>query len=96
MSETILVLGANGQIGSELVETLRNKYGRDRVIASDIKDADKDFKSHGPFLQMDVLNTPDVYEAIRKNKVRQVYLMAAMLSATAEPGPGSFAPSPVP
>jgi nucleoside-diphosphate-sugar epimerase len=84
MTETILVIGSNGQIGSELVETLRSDYGDQRVIASDIKDADAETKSPGPFIKMDALDSKQVYEVIKKNKVTQVYLLAAMLSATAE------------
>jgi nucleoside-diphosphate-sugar epimerase len=84
MKDTILVLGANGQIGSELVETLRNTYGTDRVIASDIKDTNTDLKSKGPFVLLDVLDGNGVHEVIRKNGVTQVYHLAALLSATAE------------
>jgi len=84
MTETILVIGSNGQIGSELVETLRSDYGSQRVIASDIKDADAETKSLGPFVQMDALDSKQVFEVIKKNKVTQVYMLAAMLSATAE------------
>ena len=84
MTETILVIGSNGQIGSELVDTLRKDYGGNRVIASDIKDAGAETKSHGPFVQMDVLDSKKVFEVIKQNKVKQVYMLAAMLSATAE------------
>jgi nucleoside-diphosphate-sugar epimerase len=84
MKDTILLIGANGQIGSELVEELRNIYGSANVIATDVKDADEDFKAKGPFIKMDVLDTAFVYDTIRKNKITQVYLLAALLSATAE------------
>ena len=84
MTETILVIGSNGQIGSELVDTLREDYGSQRVIASDIKEADAETKSRGPFVQMDALDSKQVYDVIKKNKVTQVYMLAAMLSATAE------------
>jgi nucleoside-diphosphate-sugar epimerase len=84
MTETILVIGSNGQIGSELVDTLRGNYGDQRVIASDIKDADAEMKSQGPFVKMDALDAKQVFEMIKKNKVTQVYMLAAMLSATAE------------
>lgn len=82
MSESILVLGANGQIGSELVESLRNIYGMDNVIASDIKEPAS--KSDGPFIQLDVLQADKVLDVIKKNNVKQVYHLAALLSATAE------------
>lgn len=84
MKETILVIGANGQIGSELVDALRSQYGTDQVIAMDIKPPAHSHLNDGPFEQLDVLNTTAVLEIIKKNNVRQVYLLAAMLSATAE------------
>lgn len=82
--ESILVIGANGQIGSELVEELRRIYGSSRVIATDIKEPSADLKNGGPFVQLDVLDFPKVKEIISKNHVTQVYLLAALLSATAE------------
>lgn len=84
MTETILVIGSNGQIGSELVEKLREDYGSNRVIASDVKDADADTKARGPFILMDALDSKQVFDVVKKNKVTQIYLLAAMLSATAE------------
>ncbi len=84
MKENILVIGANGQIGSELVEELRKIYGDQHVIATDIKPATSESLHHGPFEQVDVLDFPKVHEIITKNKVKQVYLLAALLSATAE------------
>ncbi len=84
MTETILVIGSKGQIGSELVDKLREDYGSSRVIATDVKDVDADAKARGPFIQMDVLDSTHVYDVIKKNKVTQVYMLAALLSATAE------------
>lgn len=84
MKETILILGANGQIGTELTEELRKNLGAERVIASDIKEAGAELKSAGPFFKLDVLDGESVHSVIRKNKVTQVYLLAALLSATAE------------
>src|SRR6185436_18310531 len=84
MSEQILVIGANGQIGSELVEELRRIYGSSNVIATDIKDPSPELKSGGPFEKLDVLDFTRVREIISKNKVKQVFLLAALLSATAE------------
>jgi len=84
MAERILVLGANGQIGRELVEELRKIYGDEGVTASDVKDADADFKSKGPFEKLDVLDSVSVSSVINANKITQVYHLAAMLSATAE------------
>jgi nucleoside-diphosphate-sugar epimerase len=89
MSETILVIGARGQIGSELVEELRNIYGHSKVIATDIKLPSEEFINSGPFYQLDVLDFPGVLEIIKKNNVKQVYLLAALLSAIAEQKPKS-------
>lgn len=84
MSETILVLGACGQIGTELTQKLREIYGKDNVIASDIREGSKEFIDAGPFEIIDAKNRSQILEAIQKYNVTQVYLMAAMLSATAE------------
>lgn len=82
--EKILVLGAAGQIGTDLVEELRNQHGGDNVIAADIKDQQGALKEGGPFKMIDVLDAQTVSAAVRENKVTQVYLLAALLSATAE------------
>lgn len=82
MQEKILVIGSNGQIGTELVEELRKKYGNDHVIASDIKATEE--KQNGPFEVLDVLDAVRLKEIITTHKVTQVYLLAALLSATAE------------
>lgn len=82
--EKILVLGAAGQIGTDLVEELRNQHGGDNVIAADIKDQQGALKEGGPFKMIDVLDAQTVSAAVRENKVSQVYLLAALLSATAE------------
>jgi len=84
LKESVLVIGANGQIGSELVEALRKIYGDQQVIATDIKPATGDMLHRGPFEQLDVLDFPAVRSVINKYKIRQVYLLAALLSATAE------------
>lgn len=84
MKDTILVIGSNGQIGSELVEELRLRYGNSNVIATDIKPPVVDYLNDGPFYEVDVLDTDKVYGLIKKYNVTQVYLLAALLSATAE------------
>ncbi len=85
---SILVIGSSGQIGAELVERLRTLYGREQVIASDIKDLDKDqLKESAPYEVLNVLNAKRLFEVVRKYDVRQVYLLAALLSATAERNP---------
>lgn len=85
---SILVIGSSGQIGAELVERLRTLYGREQVIASDIKDLDKDqLKEAAPYEVLNVLNATRLFEVVRKYNVKQVYLLAALLSATAERNP---------
>jgi nucleoside-diphosphate-sugar epimerase len=83
-NERTLVLGSAGQIGTDLVEELRRMYGAGNVIATDIKDQPEEFKARGPFIMMDVLDGEKVNDIIKKNNVKQVFLLAALLSATAE------------
>ena len=84
MKESILVIGSNGQIGTELVTELRRQYGECNVIATDIKEAHPLLLGTGPFYQVDVLDTHAVADIVRKNNVKQIYLLAALLSATCE------------
>ncbi|MEO8513991.1 MAG: NAD-dependent epimerase/dehydratase family protein [Ignavibacteria bacterium] len=86
MSKTI-VIGASGQIGSDLTLELRNRFGNDNVIASDIKDAAKDVMSSGPFEILDVMNEKALIDTFKKHNVSKVYLLAAMLSGSAEKNP---------
>jgi nucleoside-diphosphate-sugar epimerase len=87
-SEKILVIGSSGQIGGELVEGLRAIYGHDRVIASDIKDLDKEaLKTAAPYETLNVLNGKRIFEVVQKYEITQIYLLAALLSATAEKNP---------
>ncbi len=83
-SETILIIGANGQIGLELAENLRNIYGEDHVISADLKDLND---PQGIYERLDVLDKERMYAIIKKYNVTQVYLLAALLSATAEQKP---------
>ncbi len=87
MSDTILILGACGQIGSELTEKLRNIYGNDKVIASDIRKGTEIMMNSGPFEIIDATDKETILKIVKKYKVTQVYLLAAMLSATAEKFP---------
>ncbi|WP_417800067.1 NAD-dependent epimerase/dehydratase family protein [Tenacibaculum sp.] len=87
MSETILILGACGQIGTELTQKLRTIYGVDNVIASDIREGNAEMMSSGPFEIIDATNQEQILNVVQKYTVTQVYLMAAMLSATAEKYP---------
>ena len=82
--DKILILGAGGQIGTELVAELRSQRGSENVVAADIKDKDTDFKNTGPFEILDVLDKERIMQVIKKYEVGEVYLLAALLSATAE------------
>ncbi len=83
-SDKILVIGSRGQIGTELVEELRKMYGHDNVISSDLKEADGNDE---PYEQIDVLDKDRLYAIVKKHGITQVYLLAALLSATAEKNP---------
>ena len=85
MKDTILVIGSSGQIGTELVSTLRRNYGNANVIASDIRliKSDNNLQS-GPFEVLDVMDKELLFKIVKKYRVTQVYLLAALLSATAE------------
>ncbi|MDF1672639.1 MAG: NAD-dependent epimerase/dehydratase family protein [Vicingaceae bacterium] len=85
MMERILVIGSSGQIGTELVETLRTKYGNENVIASDIREPQ--VQQTGPFETLDILNKEQLLTIVNKHNVKEVYLLAALLSATAEKNP---------
>lgn len=85
--EKILVLGSNGQIGTELVSALRAAYGTDNVIACDIRRPDYDIKNSGPFEFVNVLEKDTLNHIYQKHKPAQVYLLAALLSATGEQNP---------
>lgn len=88
MNDTkILIIGACGQIGSELTLKLRELYGTDNVIASDIRKGEQDVFKTGPFEIVDAMNYEQVEALVDKYKVDEVYLMAALLSATAEKNP---------
>ncbi len=84
----ILVTGALGQIGSELVPALRERYGAERVVASDIKMVQaEELQGDGPFEYVDCTNQHQIQEAIRKFEVRTIFHLAALLSAVAEEKP---------
>lgn len=85
MADRILVIGSSGQIGTELVEELRNLYGNENVVASDIKEPQ--ISQTGPFEILDILNKAQLLEIVEKHNVKEVYLLAALLSATAEKNP---------
>ena len=80
-------MGACGQIGSELTLALQEIYGNDNVIASDIREGTKELMGSGPFEILDATDKVRIKQIIEKYAVTDVYLMAAMLSATAEKHP---------
>ncbi len=84
-SDKILVIGSSGQIGTELVQNLREIYGIDSVIASDVKVTEQ--AKEGPFEVIDVMNPQGLLEIVKRHQINQVYLLAALLSATAEKMP---------
>jgi len=81
----ILVIGANGQIGTELVQAFYKKIGQDNVIAADIRDLDNG--NNGPFELIDATNKDKIEEIIKKYNVDTVFHLAALLSATGEQNP---------
>ncbi len=88
MADRILVIGATGQIGTELVFNLREIYGNHNVIAADIKDLEKNEREFfAPYETLNVLNAKRLADVIQQYKITQVYLLAALLSATAEKNP---------
>ena len=87
MPKYILIIGACGQIGTELTLALREKFGSEQVIASDIREGNEDLMQSGPFEILDATNYDDLEEVIAYYDISEVYLMAAMLSATAEKFP---------
>ena len=84
MSEKILIIGSSGQIGTELVMELRKMYGNQNVIASDIKNSSKQVMQSGPFETLDIMDEELLRKIVKKYQVTQIYLLAALLSATAE------------
>jgi nucleoside-diphosphate-sugar epimerase len=83
----IIVIGSCGQIGTELVLTLRSIYGNDAVVAADLRDECPAILANGPYVKMDILDREAVRSYIIDEKMDEVYLLAALLSATAEKNP---------
>jgi nucleoside-diphosphate-sugar epimerase len=84
MKERILIIGSSGQIGTELVMELRSMYGNNNVIASDIRPSSSEVMESGPFEKLDIMDEKLLRDVVKKYKITQVYLLAALLSATAE------------
>ena len=87
MKKSILVIGACGQIGTELTLKLREIYGKDSVVAADIKEGVDELMHSGDFEIVNALDYQALLNLIKKYKITEVYLMAAMLSAVAEKYP---------
>jgi nucleoside-diphosphate-sugar epimerase len=87
MQKSILILGACGQIGTELTLALRELYGNEQVVASDIREGADSLMNSGPFELLDATNYEAIEDVIMYHEIEEVYLMAAMLSATAEKFP---------
>jgi len=86
--ERILVIGASGQIGVELTLALRKIYGNANVIASDLREENELLKGTGPYVSLDVMNNEMLHVQVIRQGITQVYLLAAILSATGEKNPG--------
>ena len=86
--EKILVIGASGQIGVELTLALRKIYGEAQVVASDLREENNLLKGTGPYVSLDVMNKEMLHVQVIRQNVTQIYLLAAILSATGEKNPG--------
>lgn len=82
--ERIMIIGCSGQIGSELTMELRKMYGNQNVYATDIKMAPKDIIDSGPFQVIDVMDNKRLIHFVIRNKITQIYHLAAVLSGNAE------------
>jgi nucleoside-diphosphate-sugar epimerase len=87
MATKILIIGACGQIGTELTQKLRGIYGVENVIASDIRKLNIDVVNSGPFEVINALDFNQIQHLVEIHEIDEVYLMAALLSATAEKNP---------
>ena len=87
MNPKILIIGACGQIGTELTHKLRAIYGTENVIASDIRKLNNDVVNSGPFEVINALDFNQIEHLVEVHKITDIYLMAALLSATAEKNP---------
>ena len=85
--DRILVIGASGQIGVELTLALRKIYGGANVIASDLREENDLLRGTGPYVSLDVMNKEMLHVQIIRQNITQVYLLAAILSATGEKNP---------
>lgn len=88
VKEKILVIGASGQIGVELTLALRKIYGNANVIASDLREQNPLLEGTGPYVSLDVMNKEMLHVQVIRQNITQIYLLAAILSATGEKNPG--------
>jgi nucleoside-diphosphate-sugar epimerase len=86
--DKILVIGASGQIGVELTLALRKIYGNTNVVASDLREENELLKGSGPYVSLDVMNKEMLHVQVIRQNITQIYLLAAILSATGEKNPG--------
>lgn len=87
IKDRILVIGASGQIGVELTLALRKIYGNANVVASDLREENDLLKGTGPYVSLDVMNKEMLHVQVIRQNITQVYLLAAILSATGEKNP---------
>jgi nucleoside-diphosphate-sugar epimerase len=87
MNPKILIIGACGQIGTELTHKLREIYGIENVVASDIRKLNNDIVNTGIFEVINALDFNQIQHLVEVHQITDVYLMAALLSATAEKNP---------
>ncbi|MGA9324940.1 MAG: NAD-dependent epimerase/dehydratase family protein, partial [Salegentibacter sp.] len=87
MAGKILIIGACGQIGTELSLKLREIHGNDAVVAADIRKGSEELMQSGPFELADATDAARIGALVEQYNIKEVYLMAAMLSATAEKAP---------
>lgn len=85
--EKILVIGASGQIGVELTLALRKMHGAAQVVAADLREQNPLLAGTGPYVSLDVMNKEMLHVQIIRQNITQVYLLAAILSATGEKNP---------
>lgn len=83
--ERILIIGAGGQLGSELTEGLQTKWGTENVFATDIRDI-SDIISGNTFI-LDALDREAITKAVEEHQITQIYHLAAVLSAVGEKNP---------
>lgn len=87
VKDKILVIGASGQIGVELTLALRKRYGNLNVVASDLREENPLLKGSGPYVSLDVMNKEMLHVQVIRQNITQIYLLAAILSATGEKNP---------